>query len=62
MLYVDVYAAGLHSIARRSDGSVVAWGSNIYGETDIPALPEGHVFRDFSLSFGRTVAIIGITR
>ncbi|MCA8950722.1 MAG: hypothetical protein KDE27_14565, partial [Planctomycetes bacterium] len=35
-------AAGIfHSLARRSDGSVVAWGDNSFGQTIVPALPAG---------------------
>ena len=33
-------AAG-HTVARRSDGSVVAWGDNAYGQCNVPALPAG---------------------
>ena len=33
-------AAGLgHIVARRSNGSVVAWGLNWYGECDVPPKP-----------------------
>lgn len=28
-------------VARRSDGSVVAWGSNLYSGCNVPALPPG---------------------
>ena len=30
-----------HTVARRSDGSVVAWGDNYYGQCNVPALPAG---------------------
>ena len=30
-----------HTVARRSDGSVVAWGDNAYGQCNVPALPAG---------------------
>ena len=30
-----------HTVARRSDGSVVAWGNNDYGQCNVPALPAG---------------------
>jgi len=39
--YVEVAAAGGHSVARRSNGSVVAWGDNTVGQCVVPALPPG---------------------
>ena len=36
---VEILAGGHHTLARRSDGSVVAWGQNFYGECDVPAFP-----------------------
>ena len=33
--------ATCHTVARRSDGSVVAWGDNAYGQCNVPALPAG---------------------
>ena len=33
--------AAAHTVARRSDGSVVAWGDNFYGQCNVPALPAG---------------------
>lgn len=51
LTYVEVSAGGARadgydstyglSVARRSDGSVVAWGDNIHGQHDVPALPAG---------------------
>src|SRR5439155_21471 len=41
LTYVQVAAGGRHSVARRNDGSVVAWGDNYYGECNVPALPPG---------------------
>lgn len=35
---VSAIAAGsLHTVALRKDGTVIAWGNNYYGQTDIPA-------------------------
>ena len=36
--YVEVAAGGYHTLARRSDGSVVAWGENGSGQCNVPAL------------------------
>src|SRR6188472_907431 len=38
---VEVAAGGQHTVARRVDGSVVAWGFNDYGQCDVPALSAG---------------------
>ena len=32
-----VAAGGYHSLAIRANGSVVAWGANDYGQTNVPA-------------------------
>jgi len=39
--FVEVAAGRHHSVARRSDGSVVAWGGNWGGQCDVPPLPPG---------------------
>jgi hypothetical protein len=31
----------MHSVARRSDGSIVAWGDHQYGQLNVPPLPPG---------------------
>ena len=41
LTYVEVAAGGAHTVARRSDGSVVAWGDNDFGQCNVPALPAG---------------------
>ncbi len=41
---VEAIAAGEnHSLALRADGSVVAWGDNSYGQTDVPSAAKGAV-------------------
>ncbi|HEX6812782.1 MAG TPA: hypothetical protein VF384_14245 [Planctomycetota bacterium] len=37
----DVAAGKKHTVARRSDDIVVAWGDNLYGQCNVPALPPG---------------------
>ncbi|MEZ6036770.1 MAG: hypothetical protein R3F29_04780 [Planctomycetota bacterium] len=39
--YVDVAGSDRHTIALRSDGRVVGWGSNVHGELAIPPLAPG---------------------
>jgi hypothetical protein len=34
----------MHSLALRSDGTVVAWGDDTDGQTDVPALPTGLIY------------------
>jgi hypothetical protein len=41
LTYVEAAGGAWHSLARRSDGSVVAWGNNLAGQCDVPALPAG---------------------
>src|SRR5262245_37244133 len=39
--FAEVAAGAYYTVARRSDGSVVAWGYNDFGQCDVPALPAG---------------------
>ena len=39
--FVEIVAGGQHTLARRSDGSVVAWGLNHAGQCFVPVLPSG---------------------
>src|SRR5262245_5617339 len=39
--FAEIAAGGSHTVARRSDGSVVAWGDNSIGQCKVPALPPG---------------------
>ena len=43
-------------MARRSDGSVVAWGDNVYGQCNVPALPPGSPTSRSRRALGHTVA------
>jgi alpha-tubulin suppressor-like RCC1 family protein len=58
LAYEEVALGNGHALARRSDGSVVAWGSNVYGELTVPWLPPGmtwvEIAAGMSHSLGRT--------
>ena len=43
-------------MARRSDGSVVAWGDNDYGQCNVPALPAGLTYVEVAAGDCHTVA------
>ena len=43
-------------MARRSDGSVVAWGDNGYGQCNVPALPAGLTYVEVDGGDYHTVA------
>ena len=43
-------------MARRSDGSVVAWGDNYYGQCNVPALPAGLTYVEVAAGGCHTVA------
>jgi hypothetical protein len=53
---LEVGAGSQHSLARLSDGSILAWGRNDFGQCNVPALPPGLVYvevsggRDFSVA------------
>ena len=38
---VAIAALNTHALALKADGTVVAWGSNSLGETDVPAALSG---------------------
>jgi hypothetical protein len=50
------YATYGFSLARRSDGSVVAWGYNGWGQCDVPALPPGLTYAEVSAGADHAVA------
>jgi hypothetical protein len=54
--FVEVAAGGAHTVARRSDGSVVAWGFNYYGQCNVPALPAGLAYVEVAAGQWHTVA------
>ena len=42
--FTQLSAHGYHTLGLRADGTIVAWGSNYYGECDVPALPAGTTY------------------
>ena len=54
--FVEIAAGGNHTVARRSDGSVVAWGSNSWGQCNVPVLPIGLAYVAIAAGGRHTVA------
>src|SRR5262249_29402966 len=54
--FVEIAAAQHHVIARRADGSVVAWGDNHSGECNVPALPPGLTYVEVAAGYEHTLA------
>jgi alpha-tubulin suppressor-like RCC1 family protein len=54
--FVQVAAGTSHTLARRSDGSVVAWGNNSYGQCNVPALAPGLSYVEMAAGERHTVA------
>ncbi|HZN40138.1 MAG TPA: hypothetical protein VFD82_15130, partial [Planctomycetota bacterium] len=54
--FVEVAAGGKHTAARRSNGSVLAWGDNSFGQCNVPALPTGLSYVEVSAGRRHTVA------
>src|SRR6188472_2589098 len=55
--FVEVAAGENHTVARRSDGSVVAWGDNNYGQCNVPTLPAGLTYIGAAAGAAHTVAL-----
>jgi hypothetical protein len=54
--FVEVAAGGGHTVARRSNGSVVVWGWNNYEQCNVPALPSGLSYVEVAAGFVHSVA------
>ena len=56
LAYVEIAAGYTHSVARRSDGSLIGWGSNSSGECNTPVLPPGLNYVEAAAGWFHTVA------
>ncbi len=56
--FAGIAAGGSHTVACRSDGSMVAWGNNRYGQTNVPALPPGLTYAQIAAGSYHTVALV----
>jgi len=54
--YLDVAWGHDHYLALRSDGEVVAWGNNLYGDCNVPSLPPGTVYTAIAAGWQHSVA------
>jgi hypothetical protein len=51
VVYQQVAVGEDHVIALRSDGTLVAWGGNLYGQCNVPALPSGRTISSISARY-----------
>src|SRR5688500_4241633 len=54
--FVELQAGSTHTLARRSDGTVRAWGGNFSGECEVPLLPGGVSFVELDGGGSHTLA------
>jgi hypothetical protein len=59
--YIDVAAGDYNTLARRSDGSAVAWGLHEMGQTVFPAPPPGCSYVELTAGWSHTVGRYELT-
>src|SRR5688572_1321029 len=55
--FVQIEAGGKHSVARRSDGSAVAWGDDEFRQCRVPPLPAGISYVELEAGTTHTLAL-----
>jgi alpha-tubulin suppressor-like RCC1 family protein len=55
--FVEIAAGAKHVLARRADGTVVAWGENLKGQCDVPVLGAGSTYVAIAAGGEYSVAI-----
>ncbi len=53
--FVEVAAGWGHTVARRANGSLVAWGANFSGQCNAPELPSGVTWVEVAAGWGHTL-------
>jgi len=54
--FAGIAAGGYHTLARRSDGTLVAWGDNHFGQCVVPALAAGATYVEMDAGEWHSVA------
>ena len=49
---IAIAAGSFHTLALKNDGSVVAWGYNAYGQTEVPIAAQSRVAAIFDWLMG----------
>lgn len=57
--FVQIAAGGNHSLALRSDGALLAWDNDLFGQSTVPALPAGFAWTQIASAHERSVALLG---
>ncbi|MGB3967431.1 MAG: hypothetical protein WBO45_11945, partial [Planctomycetota bacterium] len=58
LTYVRVLAGDGHSLAVRSDGTIVMWGANNYGQLNVPTFPAGTSVVSLATGYAHSVAVL----